>query len=277
VAPTPVAELLVSGEGSPVPRAGSWPSDPGGTWVIDLDGVVWLTGEPIAGVPEALAQLGQAGIRTLFATNNSAPTVAELQERLARAGVDARPEDLVTSAQAAAGMVEPGSTVLALADGGVLEALDERGVVVVEDGPADAVIVGWTHRFDFDRLAQAATAVRDGARLIGTNEDPTHPTPQGLLPGTGAILAAVAAASGVDPEVAGKPHQPLAALVTGRASDVAVVVGDRPATDGLLAHRLGVPFALVLSGVTKGDAPPLGPPAEEVAPDLAHLVARVLQ
>lgn len=185
MAATPAAEPLVPGEGSPVPRAGSWPSDPGGTWVIDLDGVVWLTGEPIAGVPEALAQLGQAGIRTLFATNNSAPTVAELQERLARAGVDVRPEDLITSAQAAAGMVEPGSTVLALADGGVLEALDERGVVVVEAGPADAVIVGWTHRFDFDRLAQAATAVRDGARLIGTNEDPTHPTPKGSCPAPG--------------------------------------------------------------------------------------------
>ena len=176
----------------------------------------------------------------------------------------------MTSAQAAAGLVEPGATVLALADGGVPEALDERGVIVVEAGPADAVVVGWTHRFDFDRLADAATAVRDGARLIGTNEDPTHPTPHGLMPGAGALLAAVATAVGVDPEVAGKPHQPMADLMTGRASDVVVVVGDRPATDGLLARRLGVPFALVLSGVTgrypavrvhgRGGRPGLGTP-----------------
>lgn len=257
-----------------MPGAGThWPPGPGGTWVIDLDGVVWLTGEPIDGAPEAVARLHRAGVRTLFATNNSAPTVAELRARLARAGIDAGPDDLVTSAQAAARMVEPGGTALILADGGVAEALTKRGIAVVEDGPADTVVVGWTRRFDFDRLARAAAAVRAGARLIGTNEDPTHPTPHGLLPGSGALLAAVAAASGAEPEVAGKPHRPLADLVAERAGDVVVAVGDRPATDGLLARRLGVPFALVLSGVTGPEDPPPDPPAEVVAPDLATLVA----
>jgi len=250
-----------------------WPPAPGGTWVLDLDGVVWLTGQPIDGVPEALADLHSSGVRPLYATNNAGPTVDELLARLRRAGVDAGPDDLVTSAQAAAGMLEPGSRVLTVAGPGVAEALAGRGVQVVDDGRVDAVVVGWTDRFDFERLAKAATAVRRGARLVGTNEDATLPTPEGLLPGAGALLAAVATASGTRPDVAGKPHRPLADLIAARRSDIRVVVGDRPSTDGRLAERLEVPFALVLSGVTApGD--PVGQPAPAVtAPDLGCLVA----
>lgn len=242
------------------------------TWVVDLDGVVWLAGQPIPGVPEAVDRLRDAGVRVLFATNNSSHPIAEVVDRLARAGVEAGPDDVVSSAQAAASLVEPGETVLVVAGEGVTEALGERGAGVVEDGPADAVIVGWTRRFDFDRLAAAAGAVLGGARLIGTNDDPTLPTSSGLLPGAGALLAAVSTAAGVMPEVAGKPHQPLADLISARADHVAMVVGDRPTTDGLVARRLGAPFALVLSGVTAPDAPMPDPPPEFVADDLGALV-----
>jgi HAD superfamily hydrolase (TIGR01450 family) len=253
-----------------------WPPEPGGTWVLDLDGVVWLTGEPIGDAPRAIERLHGAGVRTLYVTNNSAPTLAELVERLERAGVEAAAEDLVTSAQAAANLVPPGSRVLVLADGGALEALADKDITVVEEGPADVVLVGWTHRFDFDRLAIAATAVRGGARLVGTNEDPTHPTPHGLMPGAGALLAAVVTASGTTAMVAGKPHRPMADLVTARHTELRVVVGDRPSTDGVFAGALGIPFALVLSGVT----PPGGPPPDPVpvvsAADLGALVDSVL-
>ncbi|MGH9093208.1 MAG: HAD-IIA family hydrolase [Acidimicrobiales bacterium] len=202
--------------------AGRWPPPPGGTWVLDLDGVVWLTDRAVPGSAGAVAALRRAGVRVLFATNNSSPTLAELVERLGRLGVEAGPEDLVTSAQSAAGMLAPGSRALVVADDGVVEALGGRGVEVVASGPADAVVVGWTRRFDFDRLAAAASAVRGGARLVGTNEDPTFPTPGGLLPGGGSLLAAVATASGAAPDVAGKPHAPLAELIGRRAGNVGV-------------------------------------------------------
>ena len=252
----------------------TWPPEPGGTWVVDLDGVIWLTGQPIPGAADAIARLRRAGDRVLFATNNSGLTRAELVRRLARIGIEVEPDELVSSAAAAAGLVEPGATVLALGDAGVVEALDTRGATVVDDGPADAVVVGWTRRFDFDALTAAARAVYGGARLIGTNDDPTHPTPDGLIPGTGALLAAVATASGRPPEVAGKPHQPMADLIAGRVDRVAAVVGDRSATDGQLAERLGAPFALVLSGVTSRDAVASlpGPAAAAVADDLLSLV-----
>jgi HAD superfamily hydrolase (TIGR01450 family) len=247
-----------------------------GTWVIDLDGVVWLAEQPIPGSADAVARLRREGLAVVFATNNSSPTIAELQQRLATAGIQATADEIVTSAQAAASMLEPGSTAVVCADGGVLEALAARGVSVVGKGPADAVVVGWTRRFDFELLATAATAVRQGARLIGTNEDPTHPTPRGLLPGSGAILAAVATAAQATPEVAGKPHDPLVTLLRTRAPDTVLVVGDRPSTDGALARRLGVPFALVRTGVTSDGREPMVVDPDEEAPDLETLVTRHL-
>jgi HAD superfamily hydrolase (TIGR01450 family) len=251
----------------------AWPPAPGGTWVLDLDGVLWLAGTAIPGGADAVRTLRSRGDRVLFATNNSAPTVTELVARLDRIGVEVATEELVTSAQAAAQLLEPGSRAMTLADPGVTEALEARGIEVVADGPVDAVVVGWTHQFDFERLARASTAARDGARLIGTNEDGTHPTPEGLLPGGGAILAAVVAAAGVTPEVAGKPHDPMVALVRARAERLVAAVGDRPATDGLLAQRLEIPYALVLSGVTAPgeEVHELRPAA--VAADLGTLVA----
>jgi 4-nitrophenyl phosphatase len=177
-------------------------------------------------------------------------------------------------------MLVPGSSAVVLGGDGVVEALDARGVVVVPGGPADAVVVGWTRSFSFDTLARASSAVRAGARLVGTNEDPTFPTPDGLVPGAGALLAAVATAAETTPEVAGKPHRPTADAIEAKVApgELRVMVGDRPATDGALAAQLGIPFALVFSGVTReGDPPAQGPAAPPepaaTAKDLRALVA----
>jgi HAD superfamily hydrolase (TIGR01450 family) len=240
--------------------------------------VVWLTGRPIPGVDEAVGRLRAAGVRVLFATNNSAPTRAELHRRLAHCGVTAADADLLSSADVAAGMLAPGTTALVVGDDGVVEALDARGVVVVPEPPADAVVVGWTRGFTFDAVAAAATAVRQGARLVGTNEDPTFPTPDGLVPGAGAILAAVATAAETAPEVAGKPHRPTADAIAARvpSGELRVMVGDRPATDGALAAQLGIPFALVLSGVTPAGEDVRGAGAAATAKDLVTLVRATL-
>jgi 4-nitrophenyl phosphatase len=250
-------------------------------WIVDLDGVVWLTGQAIGDAAGAVGALRSHGVRVVFATNNSAPTHRELLERLERIGIESNIDDLATSAGAAATLVEPGRSVRVLAEGGVLESLAERGVTAVTgDGDADAVeaaLVGWSRSFDFASLTATATAARASGRLIATNEDPTHPTPNGLVPGSGALLAAVATASGVTPEIAGKPHQPMAALMRDRFGfkdgDASVVlVGDQPATDGRLAERLGIPFGLVDSGVTPPDLDHFDVPVGIRAPDFVSLV-----
>jgi len=167
--------------------------------------------------------------------------------------------------------------VLACAGDGVVEALHAVGFDVVEQGPADAVVVGWHRTFDFERLRRASDAVRDGARFVATNSDPTYPSADGLLPGAGALVAAVATASGRTPEVAGKPEPPTVALVQARFGNDGVMVGDRPSTDGALAQALGWPFALVLSGVAgrAGEEGIPDPPPAYVAADLAALVTQL--
>ena len=228
--------------------------------LCDLDGVVWLARHAIPGAPEAIARLRASGRRVLFVTNNSFSLLADQEAALAAIGVPAV-GDVATSAQAAAFLVEPGETVLVCGGPGVVRSgLGPRRQVPSQTDAADAVIVGFHRDFDYERLRIASEAVRDGARLLATNDDATYPTPEGLIPGGGAILAAVATASAATPTIAGKPYAPMAALVRDRCgpefnSETAVMVGDRWSTDGLFAEALGCPFALVRTGVTPPGVP----------------------
>ncbi len=224
--------------------------------MLDLDGVVWLTGRPIPGVDEAVATLRGAGVRVLFATNNSAPTRAELHgdwPRLRHHRAGRRPARVGRRRRRPCS--RPGSTALVLGEDGVVEALAGRGVTVVPEGPADAVVVGWTRTFTYDDLARAAAAVRAGARLVGTNEDATSRRPTGSSPAPGPSWPPWPRRPRPTPEVAGKPHRPTADAIRARvpAGELRVVVGDRPSTDGALAAQLGHP---VRPGALRGDPPP---------------------
>ena len=115
-------------------------------------------------------------------------------------------------------------------------------------------------------------AIRSGARFVATNDDATFPDADGLLPGNGALVAAIAASAEQPPEIAGKPHAPIASLVRDRLGDVGIMVGDRPETDGLFATSVGYDFALVLTGVVGADDLPVEPTPRFVADDLATLV-----
>lgn len=252
----------------------------GGVWqaatlpfALDLDGVIWLADEPIAGASEAVARLRGSGEPVVFVTNNSSQPVGEVEAKLAHHGIPAA-GDVITSAMAAAALVEPGERVLVCAGPGVVEALAARGAVPVHDGDADAVLVGFHRDFDYERLRIAARAVHRGARLLATNDDSSYPTPEGPIPGGGAILAAVVTATGAEPRVAGKPNPPMADLVRRRLGDHGTMVGDRPDTDGRFARALGYRFALVHTGVTPAGVA-VDPAPDLVAPDLRTLVAQL--
>lgn len=246
-------------------------------WVFDLDGVVWLAGHAIPGSAEAVQKLRQAGARVAFVTNNSTPTVAEYVERLAKAGIEIDPGELATSSQAAASLIEPGTSVAVVGGEGVREALEARGarIVQVTESPR-AVVVGRSLRLDFDELAAASTAIRGGARFIATNTDATFPTPHGPEPGAGALIAYLQVGSGRQAEVAGKPDQPMVDLVTKRFGKPDLVVGDRAETDGAFAAAIGSPFALVLTGVTRRRDLPVSPTPAIVRTDLAEVVGTEL-
>ena len=234
--------------------------------LCDLDGVVWLSHEPIAGSVEAIAALRAAGHRVLFVTNNSYAKVAQQEETLKSIGIPAT-GDVLTSSGAAATLLKRGQRVLVAGGPGVVEAVEQIGAIVAgrtdddsspdaqlkTDANIDAVIVGFHGTFDFESMRRASAAVRSGAVLIGTNDDATYPTSTGLIPGGGSILAAIATASGVAPIVAGKPFAPMGELVrrTLGVNDLSScwMVGDRYSTDGAFAKTIGARFALVTSGI----------------------------
>lgn len=251
-------------------------------WLLDLDGVMWRGPEPIAGSAEAVGELLRRGDRVVFCTNHAtSPEVKE--ERLRSAGVPPCP--VVTSADAAATRCRDLGAVLVLGDATLVghlrsSGLDATGAAeAAERGRAvsyGAVVVGANETWDRVLAGLAADAVRDGARFLATNDDPTFPTvgPAGphLLPGNGALVAAVAVAAGRGAEVVGKPHAPMAEVIVDRHGPVDVVVGDVSSTDGALATALGARFGLVLSGVTARTALPVEPTPWRVADDLATLV-----
>ncbi|MDG2112295.1 MAG: HAD-IIA family hydrolase [Actinomycetota bacterium] len=257
-------------------------------WALDLDGVIWLAHQPIAGAVEAVRRLDAAGEQVVFVTNFSALTKVGAEQKLADIGIDAA-DRVITSAMAGASLIEPGQRVIVCAGEGVWEAVVARGAEPLDPSAGvgvhcdvDAVLVGFHQHFDFVRLGAAARAIHEGATLIATNADPTYPTPDGLLPGNGSLVAAVATAGKVEAVVAGKPHPPVAALVHAHLGSEPgdrrhIVVGDLPATDGLLAVELGFRFGLVLSGVTPPEAAEtVDPRPDAIAPDLLALVTSEL-
>lgn len=258
--------------------------------VCDLDGVIWRGDRPIEGSADAIAALRGAGCPVAFLTNNSSHRVTDVIDRLAAVGIGAAPEEVLTSAQAAAALLvdaglEVGARVLACAGPGVAEALTGSGYVVVDadedvTGPVAAVVVGFHRSFDFDRLDRAATCIRTGARFVATNLDPTYPGADRVLPGAGSLAAAVATAAGREPEVAGKPAPATVALVRARLGRNGVMVGDRPSTDGRLAAELGWPYAMVLSGIGGHDPSepiPEDPPPTWVGARLIDLVEELIR
>jgi glycerol-1-phosphatase len=246
--------------------------------VFDLDGVVYLGEEVVAAAPAALDQVRGLGVRVAFVTNNSYRPPDLVVEKLNRLGVKAAPGEVLTSAQAAVRLLGgpeglAGVKVMVVGGPGLRQALEAAGARLVDGAgwrDAEVVAVGFDPDLTYTKLRDATLAIRAGARFVGSNPDTTLPAPDGLWPGAGATLALLRAATGVRPEVAGKPERAL--LETAAAAlgpGPYLMVGDRADTDLDGAHRLGWSTALVLSGVTRlADLPDL-----RIAPD--HLLADV--
>jgi glycerol-1-phosphatase len=235
--------------------------------LLDLDGVVYVGQQAIAGVPEILRKVRDAGMRLAFVTNNASRAPSEVSDHLVDLGIPSTPDDVVTSSQAAVRLVVerigPNAAVLvtgspALRD--IVEAAGLRAVSSADDRP-DAVVQGFSSQLRYADLAEAALAVHAGALWVATNTDSTLPSPRGLLPGNGSLVGVVAVTTGRTPVVAGKPELPLHAEGVRRtAARAPLVVGDRLDTDIEGANLAKTPSLLVLTGVTSGldllSAPP---------------------
>jgi len=254
-------------------------ADPYDAVLLDLDGVLYRWPEPIPGASEAVAALRKAGKRIAFVTNNSSRTPAQVTERLAAVGVEAKLEEVVTSALATATMLAERGVRAAFVVGeeGLLKALADVGIRVVGASPrdVDVVVVGFDRGADYTKLKDASVLVERGASLVASNADPSFPAPGGeSWPGAGALLAAIETTTGRRGEVVGKPEAPLFERALASAGGgFPLVVGDRLDTDIAGASRLGWDSALVLTGTARredGEASPWKPTF--IVPDLSALV-----
>ena len=231
--------------------------------VFDLDGVVFLGGDTIPGSGEALSAIAARGTRIVFATNNATRTTGYIAARIETGtGYTPGADAIATSATSAAAALGPDDDpILVIGEAGLLETLSTAGRIITNQAAAaTTVIVGLDREVTYDKLERASTAIRGGARFVATNTDVTFPTPGGPVPGAGTIVAAVAAASGKEPDVMGKPHPAMVQHVEALLADGDTwMVGDRPETDLALARVAGWTAVLTLTGITTDRA--------EVAPE----------
>ncbi len=229
-----------------------------GNVVCDLDGVVYLSDTAVPGAGAALSEIDRRGYRLLFATNAPIRTPEAVALHITSvSGYPAAPDQVVTSAMAAAEVLSPADApVLVVGEAGLGVTLQRSGFSLTEDPrEARAVVVGLDRRLTYDHLRIAAQALLGGARFIASNRDPTYPTEFGPWPGGGAIVAALEAATGRTAEVVGKPHPPMRDAIRRRlGSGPTWVVGDRPETDLALGRAEGWTTVLVLTGVVEDPA-----------------------
>lgn len=224
--------------------------------LLDLDGVVYVDGDPVPGAPDHLARARSAGMRLAFVTNNASRTPDTVAGRLSAMGVPAESHDVVTSAQAAARVLVdrlgPDAPVVVLGAEGLSVAIAEAGLrAVTTDDDAEALVTGYGPDVLWRDVMHAAVRVRDGLWWVASNTDLTIPTGYGLAPGHGVLVDMVRRFSGVDPVVAGKPQRPLLDETVRRVGGHRpLMVGDRLDTDIEGAVNAEVDSLLVMTGVT---------------------------
>lgn len=225
--------------------------------LCDLDGVVYAGEHAVAGAVETLRELDTLGVPVAYVTNNASRSPESVAEHLNSFGLSVDGEQVFGSAAAGVALLDEElegrtTTVLVVGSEHLRDLVAGAGHQLAEsaaDGP-EAVIQGFDPSIGWKDLAQAAFAVRSGARWVATNTDLTIPRAEGIAPGNGALVEAVARAAGSVPVAAGKPEPVLFRMAAERLGGFRpLVVGDRLDTDVLGGNRAGFDTALVLTGV----------------------------
>jgi HAD superfamily hydrolase (TIGR01450 family) len=226
--------------------------------ILDLDGCVWLGGEPIPGSVESITALREAGKRVAFATNDSRHALEDHVRRLWGIGVQASLADVVSSGAAMQHLLaetRKGRTAYVIGTEALHRHVADAGCRILNGtdlaSRAEVVVVAGTEDLVYDDLRDAVLALRRGADFLATSRDPTLPMPDGLWPGTGAVVAAVEVGSGREASIVGKPEPQLFYTALDRLGEGrTLVVGDRLDSDIAAAAKAGLDSVLVLSGGT---------------------------
>jgi 4-nitrophenyl phosphatase len=226
--------------------------------LLDMDGVLYVGDQALPGVQDFLDYLDSTNRRWLLVTNNSSKSPQTFSDKLAHMNLNTPPGKILGSAEATANWLAEqtnhGTPVIMMGEASLRAALTDKGFELVDDPFAAAVaVVSINFDVNYDVLTRMTLAIRNGARFVATNPDPTLPTELGQVPGTGSLVALLAVASGCQPEFVGKPYPGMYAQAierVGATPETTLMVGDRYETDIEGAIKLGMPTAGVLTGVT---------------------------
>ena len=227
-------------------------------FICDMDGVIYHGNRILPGVAEFIQWLHDENKEYLFLTNNSGYTPRELQQKLARMGLDVQEEHFYTSALATAAFLKeqsPGCSVFAIGEAGLLNALYDAGITMNDVNP-DYVVVGEGRTYSLDTLTKATNLVLQGAKLIGANSDVSGPIENGIAPACRALIAPIEMATGTQAYFCGKPNPLMMRTglrILGCHSGDAVMVGDRMDTDVISGMESGMSTVLELSGGSTED------------------------
>jgi 4-nitrophenyl phosphatase len=219
--------------------------------LFDLDGTVYRGSVAVPGAPEIITRLKRGGRRCLFVTNRSNRTPAEVASQLRGYGIPCEAEDVLTSAQATVQYLKKG-TVFYIGEEGLRDAIVEGQLRITDQNP-DYVVVSLDRKITYEKIEKATQLIRGGARFIATNPDMLLYTDRGLSPGTGVIVTAIAAATGMEPVFVGKPQTIIIDIALERlgvTKEEAVIVGDNLESDIRAGQNAGVRTILILTGVS---------------------------
>ncbi len=249
--------------------------------LFDMDGVIYRGNLPLPGVNELLAFLEAHDIQYACITNNSTRTSAQFAAKVQSMDLHIPAERIITSAVATnlylRSIAPRGTPIFAIGMEGLIEPLFSDGYFVLDEQTPRYVVVGGDFDLTYAKLRTACLAIRAGATFIGTNPDTTFPAEDGIIPGCGALLAALRAATSQEPLIIGKPEPALfdaAIALLGAQPSTTLIVGDRYDTDIVGGARAGLATAMVLTGVSTAEEAAQGPVATDlIVNDLPTLLS----
>lgn len=247
--------------------------------VLDMDGVLWRENEAIGDLNANFRKFEKAGLKVLMATNNSTKTPQQYVEKLAGLGATVSSDQIITSGMGVAYLLQKrfpqGGSIYVVGEPSLKLTIEEAGFTISEKDTI-AVVGAVDRNITFEKLKVATLLIRSGVPFYATNPDRTFPTPEGLIPGSGAILAAITTATDVEPIIAGKPSSTLydfALERLGTKPEETLAVGDRIETDILGGQRAGLRTALVLSGIaSRAEGEAWQPAIDLIVPELGDLI-----
>ncbi|HEX6290094.1 MAG TPA: HAD-IIA family hydrolase [Herpetosiphonaceae bacterium] len=225
--------------------------------LFDMDGVLYRGAQALPGVNELLAFLEARRLPYACITNNASRTPEQFAANVQAMGLKIAPERIITSAIATnvylRSVAPPGTPIYAVGMDGLIQPLFGDGYFVLEEQAPSFVVVGADFEVTYAKLRAACLAIRAGATFVGTNPDKTFPAEDGIVPGCGALLAALEAATDQKPMIIGKPEPGMfiAALKLLEAqAPTTLVIGDRYDTDIVGGATAGLRTAMVLTGIS---------------------------